>query len=176
MYFLQDTNIRLPISIEIVRSTPTQLLLRIRPIWLWLVGIFVAIAGLYLIISYRYEVEQLWLLYLLLAGWLGLTFLFLLSSEVITCRLDKVLGIMTLKRETLLGSKVTKYPLWEISQVGIDKLVSSYRVVILFDNGNYVALPSYYSTEKKTKQNAVLSMAKFLQVKALFDLSLSVKS
>ncbi|MEC4895241.1 MAG: hypothetical protein SAL07_06660 [Oscillatoria sp. PMC 1051.18] len=176
MYFLQDTNIRIPIAIEIVRLTPTQLLLRVRPIYLWLVGIFVAIAALYLIISYRYEVEQLWLLYLLLGGWLVLTFLFLISSEVITCRFDKVLGMMTLKQKTLLGTKVTKYPLWEIRQVGLDKLVSSYRVVILFHNGNYVFLPGYYSSEKKTKQHVVLSIAKFLNIEALFDLSLAVKS
>ncbi len=56
-------------------------------------------------------------------------------GSIRTLRLNKITGKLTLQQHTLLGTKITEYPLNKVSKVFVFGLVKGYRVGILTSRG-----------------------------------------
>ncbi len=90
-------------------------------------------------------------------------------GQVVTCRFDKTLGSMTLKRQGLLGTKVTEHLIRQILDVRVEESTdsdgdSTYRVSFKLKSGDRLPLTSYYSSGKESKQQTADRIRRFLNL------------
>jgi len=89
-------------------------------------------------------------------------------GEIVVCEFNKDSGSLTLKRHSLLGTKVVERHIQEIKDVQIEESHSSdgstYRVSLVFTTGDRLPLTSYYSSGKQAKQAIADHLHKFLQL------------
>lgn len=128
--------------------------------------------GLLLLVAGVLGLYHLW--YVQLAGVVlaGAGFLSFIGTEVHSCRIDKSVGRIVIKRRRLLIPKVVNYPLRKI--VGVELRQSSkldtpmYQVNLVSSGGKRLPVSAPDTTARRKKQDAVHRISEFLNVKASF--------
>lgn len=145
---------------KIVEQTPTKLVLRKFP---WFIACF-AIFWLVPIIGGMLSIGQNIFSLLVVIVFLAVISPF---CEIVTCTFDKSLNSMTLKRQTLLKTKLIERSIEAISGIKLevgsgDK--DTYRVSIMLASGKCVPLTSVYSSGLRDKEKTAEDIATFLNV------------
>jgi tetratricopeptide (TPR) repeat protein len=147
---------------KIVEQTQTKLVLRKFP---WFIACF-AIFWLALSISGMLFVGHNIILILLVV----IVFLAIVSPlcEIVICTFDKSLNSMTLKRQTLLKTKLIERSIEAISGIKLEVMsgdnLDAYRVSIMFASGKCVPLTSVYTSGLRDKEKTAEAIATFLNV------------
>ena len=88
-------------------------------------------------------------------------------GEIIVCEFNKDSGSLTLKRHSVLGTKVIERRIRDIEDVRIEEShgsdSSTYRVSLVFTTGDRLPLASYYSSGRQSKQAIAERLQKFLE-------------
>ena len=109
------------VLVEILEKTPTKLILRHRPLGLWLIAGFCVILIPFLLIALA--VTNTWIFYLFWYPFLPIfsilvgVFIWLYAGQSVSCSFDKTLGIVTLKQQSLRQTKVIEFSLRDIIDV-----------------------------------------------------------
>ena len=145
---------------EITQPSSNQLIVRLRPVLLWLfTGVF-GLVGLWILFHAGNLFGVIFVaISIVITGSVG---------QVVTCVFDKAVGQLALKRQGLFGTQVTEHRLRTISNIQVDESSSddgiTYRVNILFTTGECLPLTAYYSSGRQEKQNAADRICAFLNL------------
>lgn len=155
----------------LVKQTQTQLRLLHRPYLVWIVAGSLML-GVPLLILLIY-LNSSWIIYLwwmplffpsiILLGFLGLIF----AGQVVTCQFDKDSNSLTIKRRSLLNTKVIWHSLADILDVQVQSTswhhdeTANYQVVIVLKSGNKLNL-NFGLISAKEKLKTVNLIRKFL--------------
>ena len=89
-------------------------------------------------------------------------------GEIIVCEFNKDSGSLTLKRHSVLGTKVIERRIRDIEDVRIEEShgsdSSTYRVSLVFTMGDRLPLASYYSSGRQSKQAIADHLCQFLNL------------
>jgi len=144
----------------LVKQTQTQLRLLHRPYLVWIVtgSLVFGVPSLIMLISLNYG----WIIYLwwmplffpsiIIIGFLGLIF----AGQVVTYQFDKDSNSLTIKRRSLLNTKVIWHSLADILDVQVQSTswhhdeTANYQIVIFLSNRNKLILKfEFISTQEK---------------------------
>ena len=155
----------------LVKQTQTQLRLLHRPYLVWIVAGSLML-GVPLLILLIY-LNSSWIIYLwwmplffpsiILLGFLGLIF----AGQVVTCQFDKDSNSLTIKRRSLLNTKVIWHSLADILDVQVQSTswhhdeTANYQIVIVLKSGNNLTL-NFGLISVKDKLETVNLIRKFL--------------
>ncbi|MBD1834885.1 hypothetical protein H6F61_19825 [Cyanobacteria bacterium FACHB-472] len=100
----------------------------------------------------------------------GLAFGSLHREFIISCTFDKALGLVRLKRQTLLRTKVTEWRLREINQIDVKEKMDSdgdkmYSVWLNLKSGEHISLSLQGITDKQNNQKIAECICQFLNSK-----------
>ena len=155
----------------LVKQTQTQLRLLHRPYLVWIVAasLVFGVPSLIMLISLNYG----WIIYLwwmplffpsiIILGFLGLIF----AGQVVTCQFDKDSNSLTIKRRSLLNTKVIWHSLADILDVQVQSTswhhdeTANYQIFIVLKSGNKLNL-NFGLISTKEKLEAVNLIRKFL--------------
>ncbi len=155
----------------LVKQTQTQLRLLHRPYLVWIVAasLVFGVPSLIMLISLNYG----WIIYLwwmplffpsiIILGFLGLIF----AGQVVTCQFDKDCNSLTIKRRSLLNSRVIWHSLADILDVQVQSTswhhdeTANYQIVIVLKSGNNLTL-NFGLISVKEKLEIVNLIRKFL--------------
>jgi hypothetical protein len=155
----------------LVKQTKTQLRLLHRPYLVWIVtgSLVFGLPLLIMLISLNYG----WIIYLwwmplffpsiIILGFLGLIF----AGKVVTCQFDKDSNSLTIKRRSLLNSRVIWHSLADILDVQVQSTswhhdeTANYQIVIVLKSGNKLNL-NFGLISTKEKLETVNLIRKFL--------------
>ena len=155
----------------LVKQTQTQLRLLHRPYLVWIVtgSLVFGVPLLIMLISLNYG----WIIYLwwmpvffpsiIILGFLGLIF----AGQVVTCQFDKDSNSLTIKRRSLLNTKVIWHSLADILDVQVQSTswhhdeTANYQIVIVLKSGNNLTL-NFGLISVKDKLETVNLIRKFL--------------
>jgi hypothetical protein len=89
-------------------------------------------------------------------------------GEIVVCEFDRSSGNLTLKRHSVLGTKVIERRIRDIEDVRIEEShgsdSSTYRVSLVFTMGDRLPLASYYSSGRQSKQAIADHLCQFLNL------------
>lgn len=102
---------------QVIQRTATKLMLRERPVGIWLLGSFVAALGLFIFISSEWPLDGFGAVCIVLAD------LAVLFAPLETCVFDTILDRVVFKQRGWLGTQVTQGLLHNISDVQVEKLI-----------------------------------------------------
>jgi hypothetical protein len=155
----------------LVKQTQTQLRLLHRPYLVWIVAGSLML-GVPLLILLIY-LNSSWIIYLwwmplffpsiILLGFLGLIF----AGQVVTCQFDKDSNSLTIKRRSLLNTKVIWHSLADILDVQVQSTswhhdeTANYQIVIVLKSDNKLNL-NFGLISTKEKLETVNLIRKFL--------------
>lgn len=140
---------------QILENTSTKLAIYSRPTDVWFLAASLPILGVCFIIDLALQSQPLsnkFFSLVLIVVWIGLASWAALDLvKNIQCTLDKRLGIVAIKEQGLLGTKIALRSLSEVKEVLVDKessdLVPLRPVTLLFSSGE--KLPVYMQLDLK---------------------------
>ncbi|MCT7994427.1 hypothetical protein [Laspinema olomoucense] len=148
----------------IIKKTPTQLQLRHRPYFVWLIsgGLVLGLPFLLLAVgSFLTWIVHLWWIPLLLLLTLGMgNFTLVCWGPVVTCTLDKQCDRLILKYDRAIASKRIEYSLAEIREVLIESrtwegdIPQNFQIVLFLKNGGFIPLEGVSSSWKTHQETA----------------------
>lgn len=155
---------------KIVYHSQNVLILKERPIDLWIIGGIFTATGLYtlIILTQKQDVQLKTMLFF--AG-LYLTFGYIgIITPVVTCVFSRFLKTVTLKKQNLFGRKAIEHCLSEIQDIQVEESttdtdnITCYRVSIVLISGGRLPLTSNYSSGYTSKQQIVSRIRDFLNM------------
>lgn len=155
---------------EILEKTPTKLILRHRPLGLWMAaGICIVLIPFLLILL---AVTNTWIFYLFWFPLLPIfsilfgVFILLYAGQSVSCRFDKVQGVVRLQRQGWRQKQVIEYPLREIINVELDSRTResavNQRIVLVLRTGHAQPLSLNHNADWKDKQATLDTIREFL--------------
>jgi hypothetical protein len=154
---------------QILENTSTKLAIYSRPIGLWLVVVGCPILGIFfaveLILQAQPLANKIFSLVLIIC-WICLAIGTALDlAKVIQCTLDKNLGLVTVKEQGLLGTKIALRSLSEVQDVLVDRENSHsfplQPVSLVFSSGE--KLPIYIQLESDNWQEKAQKTAEMIR-------------
>lgn len=154
---------------EILEKTPTKLILRHRPLGLWMIaGICIVLIPFLLMVM---AITNTWIFYLFWFPLLPIfsiilgVFIWLYAGQSVRCRFDKVQGVVTLQRQGWRQKQVIEYPLREIINVELDsrsREAATQQIVLVLRTGHAQPLSLNHNANWKDKQATLDTIREFL--------------
>lgn len=95
-------------------------------------------------------------------------FILVLSSEVVTCVFDEILGTFSLRRRGLFGIEITEHQIGEIEDIRVEELTdsdgSTYHTCIILRSGECLPLTRYSTSGKRDHQETADCLRRFLKL------------
>jgi hypothetical protein len=146
---------------KIVRLTPTQLTLKQRLLGAWCLSGFAFLLGLLLFVGYEFPVDWLG------GGCIAAGGLIQALTPVEVCTFDKHCQQVVFTRQHWPKRSVARYAIAHISQVHVEQRVwlgtVFYRVSLLLESGQSLALTRFPTTDLSQQQNLASSIRRFLR-------------
>lgn len=161
----------IPVQIQFLENTPKRLSFCQRPIWQWFQGLWGVFAIVMMILNGQRT--SFYLFFIFLITCLLTLYILAVKGQIITCTFDKTIGQITLVRQGILGTHVTKHLLRDISLLELEiyaynsfhYINKTYKISLLQMSGNRIPLnwAALYN-EKKVRDTADL-ICRFLNLR-----------
>ncbi|MBW4552591.1 MAG: hypothetical protein KME35_16000 [Aphanocapsa sp. GSE-SYN-MK-11-07L] len=146
---------------KIVRATTTELKLKQQLLGAWGLSGFAFLVGLFLFVGYEFPVDWLG------GGCIAAGGLIQALTPIETCTFDKYRQQVVFTRHHWLKRWVTRYAIAQIAQVRVEQHVWAgtvfYRVGLLLESGQSLALTRFPTTDLDQQQNLASSIRRFLR-------------
>jgi hypothetical protein len=146
---------------KIVCLTPTQLTLKQRLLGAWCLAGFAFLIGLLLFVGYEFPVDWLGGSCIAAGGMIQAL------TPVEICTFDKHRQQVVFTRQHWPKRSVTRYEIAHITQVHVEQRVwlgtVFYRVSLLLESGQSLALTRFPTTDLSQQQNLASSIRRFLR-------------
>lgn len=160
----------IPVQIQFLENTPKRLTFRQRPIWKWFQGLWGVVAiGLMIVNS---QGARFYVFFIFIVTCLFVLHTLAVTGQILTCTFDKTIGQVTLVRQGILGTHVTRHLLRDISLVELEIYVYSfqyidktYKISLLLMSGNKIPLNLAALYDEKKVRDTVGLICSFLNLR-----------
>lgn len=161
----------IPVQIQLLENTPTRLAFRQRPIWKWFQGLWGVVLLAIMLLNSKGASFYSFCLFLVIC--LFVLHTLAVQGQILTCTFDKTMGQVTLVRQGILGTQVTRHLLRDISLVELKIYVynsfhyidKTYFISLLLMSGNSIPLNWVALYDEKKVRDTALVICSFLNLR-----------
>lgn len=169
--FLRVQEKMIPVQIQLLENTPKRLAFRQRPIWKWFQGLWGVVAIVAMLLNSKGA--SFYAFFIFLVTCLFVLHILVVQGKIITCTFDKTINQVTIVRQGILGTQVTRHFLRDISLLELKIYVynsfhyidKTYYISLLLMSGNSIPLNLVALYDEKKVRDTASLISSFLNLR-----------